>query len=133
MAASAGNLMDVICLAIRAALHDLKIPKTKEIGYQIQKAALPTIDGMEVDVSGQKASDSPNAGIKGLLQSRRPLASGSREGGGGKAINFELQDTDGNMGDRLIDRDSIPIVITINVVRTFFYTFVNWVSESFGV
>lgn len=116
LSASAGNLMDVMCLAVRAALSDLKIPKTRELGYQIQKPARPTIDGMEVDISADKSEGMDDVGIKSFLKSRKPLVAGTHGPGGGKAINFELQDTDGNLGDRLINKDDIPVVITVNVV-----------------
>ncbi|KAG0147973.1 hypothetical protein CROQUDRAFT_42180 [Cronartium quercuum f. sp. fusiforme G11] len=116
LSASGGSLMDVMCLAIRAALSDLKIPKTKELGFQIQKPTLPLIDGMQIDVSPEKEEVMERAGITGLLHSRKPLASGRRGPGGGKGINFELQDTDGNLGDRLINKDEIPVVVTINVL-----------------
>lgn len=115
LSASAGNLMDVMCLAVRAALSDLKIPKTRELGYQIQKPARPTIDGMQVDISADK-SGMDDLGIKSFLNSRKPLVAGTPGPGGGKAINFELQDTDGNLGDRLINKDDIPVVITVNVL-----------------
>ncbi|KAH9814186.1 ribosomal protein S5 domain 2-type protein [Melampsora americana] len=116
LSASAGNLMDVMCLAVRAALNDLKIPKTRELGYQIQKPTRPTIDGMEIDVSADKSGGMEDVGIKSFLKSRKPLVAGKHGPGGGKAIDFELQDTDGNLGDRLINKDDIPVVITVNVL-----------------
>ncbi|POW18305.1 hypothetical protein PSHT_05923 [Puccinia striiformis] len=113
ISASAGNAMDVICMAVHKALCNLKLPKTAEVGYQRTKAT-DTAVPIEVETLSSVPNDSMVAetGIQGLLWHNRP----SKTKSSSQAYDFELKDTDAEHGDRLSIKDFIPIVITINLI-----------------
>lgn len=113
VSASAGNAMDVMCLAVHKALCNLKLPKTAEVGYQRSNspdfAASSEIDPL----SSIPNNMTEETGIQGLLW-RNPS---SKVKSSSQAYDFELKDTDAEHGDRLRIKNLIPIVITINLVR----------------
>ncbi|KAI7940692.1 hypothetical protein MJO28_012977 [Puccinia striiformis f. sp. tritici] len=113
ISASAGNAMDVICMAVHKALCNLKLPKTAEVGYQRTKAT-DTAVPIEVETLSSVPNDSMVAetGTQGLLWHNRP----SKTKSSSQAYDFELKDTDAEHGDRLSIKDFIPIVITINLI-----------------
>jgi len=113
ISASAGNAMDVLCLAVHKALCNLKLPKTAEVGYQRTKspdiAASSEIDPLSSIPNNNMTEET---GIQGLLW-RNPS---SKTKSSSQAYDFELKDTDAEHGDQLSIKNSIPIVITINLI-----------------
>lgn len=114
VSASAGNVMDVICMAVHKALCDLKIPRTGEVAYQRTRSP-PPVDLMQIDPSTSTYTNNTkeDTGIKGLLWHTRP----SKTKAPSRAFDFELTDTDAEHGDYLSIKESIPITITINLIN----------------
>lgn len=104
--ADSGNIFDTIMLAIRAALWDLRIPRTRSVEIERVK------DAEEKDQDGDSAM-----GMKALLKqrtSRRPVARGAE---------FDLEDY-WDEGEPLRNRDALPIGMTLNLVRSMHRRFV---------
>lgn len=108
-ASGGGNLHDVLSLAIRSAIWDLKIPKTRQVVY-IKPGINAKDDEKEVD---------EDSGMKALLKGRKGVSrSGKRPVNGNQAgaADFELLDYEADGGDSLRDRENLPSSITLNLV-----------------
>jgi exosome complex component RRP42 len=91
-----GNVLDALVVASRAALWDLRIPRTKGLDYQPAQSAA---EEMEVDAAGKDAFKSA---IIGPRQAK-------------STVDFELEDYwDG--GVPLQGREALPVCITLNLV-----------------
>ncbi|KAA1085496.1 hypothetical protein PGT21_009123 [Puccinia graminis f. sp. tritici] len=113
ISASAGNAMDVICMAVHKALCNLKLPKTAEVGFQRTKS--PDVAApIEIETSSSIQNDGmvEETGIQGLLWRNRS----SKGKPSSQAYDFELKDTDAEHGDQLSIKNFIPVVITINLI-----------------
>ncbi|KAI8459720.1 hypothetical protein BY996DRAFT_4575655 [Phakopsora pachyrhizi] len=118
---SAGNLLDVICLAIRSALFNLKVPKTREISYNLFKTHIlsePTmIKDEEEKVDGTDLTEEM-MGIKGLLRDGNRINRSKKLGSDNlKSVDFELVESDGNQGEVLKNLDEIPLIVTLNILE----------------
>ncbi|MBW0477254.1 hypothetical protein O181_016969 [Austropuccinia psidii MF-1] len=111
LTASAGNVMDVMCLAVRAALGNLQIPRTSEVGYQRTKPP-EAIHPMEIEPNKNPSDVPEQSAIEGLLRGN-PL-SGTKSIG--RVFDFELRDVDADQGDHLINKEDIPVVISMNII-----------------
>lgn len=92
-----GNVIDTLFIAIRAALWDLRIPRTRGVEFQPAQVAEPASEKHE-----------PGAGMKDILMEKR------RE----DAVDFELQDY-WDDGEPLWNRESLPVGITLNLASSF--------------
>jgi exosome complex component RRP42 len=101
LSADGGNLYDALIVAARAALWDLKIPRTRGIGYN----AAP-VGPAEDDEAPERDVDM--VGFSALLKG------GKR--GKGNEIDFELESY-WDEGDPLQDRELLPVSVTLNLVR----------------
>lgn len=100
LSADGGNLYDALIIAARAALWDLKIPRTKGTGYETAPNLMAEEeDGMDRDVD--------MAGFSALLKGHKR--------GKGNEIDFEL-DCYWDEGDPLQDRELFPVSVTLNLV-----------------
>jgi hypothetical protein len=101
LSASSGSPLSALFLAARSAFIDLKIPRTKQIGWEGAQNDLEMGDG---DLSGIKAA----LKVKGKGKvSRRPR--------GGD--DWDL-DREGDGEDVLDGREDLPVLVTLNLVRT---------------
>lgn len=97
----AGNVLDALVIAARAALWDLRIPKTRGLEYQGDKPKPTVADEMEVDES----KDAFKSALQGTRQTR-------------SAVDFELEDY-WDDGAPLDSREGLPVCVTLNIVRSF--------------
>lgn len=109
-----GLLYDSVTLAARAALWDLKIPKTRGVAFQSkskptstqqQAGGQPTGGGMDVDQTEM-------LGMKGLLRSGRA----GTKAAAGSEVDFELESY-WDEGAPLKNREHLPVAITLHLVR----------------
>ncbi|KAK1922729.1 ribosomal protein S5 domain 2-type protein [Papiliotrema laurentii] len=99
LSASSGSPLSALFLAARSAFIDLKIPRTKQIGWEGAQNDLEMGDG---DLSGIKAA----LKVKGKGKvSRRPR--------GGD--DWDL-DREGDGEDVLDGREDLPVLVTLNLV-----------------
>ncbi|PCH34762.1 ribosomal protein S5 domain 2-like protein [Wolfiporia cocos MD-104 SS10] len=104
--ADAGNVLDAIFMAARAALWDTKVPRTRAIQYQAKKAGSGTGSGdMDVD-----SGNEPGHGLSGF--DTRDMAR--------TAADFELPDY-WDEGEVLDGRDRWPVCVTLNVLPSHHY------------
>ena len=94
----AGNLLDCLVVASRAALWDLRIPRTRPLRYESQTKEDTT--DMEMD---EGRLDALGSAVKGAKKPQH-------------AIDFELEDY-WDDGQPLHDREALPVCVTLNVVR----------------
>ena len=92
LSSDGGNLHDVLTLAARSALYDMKIPRTRGVGYQDNR----TLDNEEL------------SGMKGLLK-------GGKAGKKNNEVDFELESY-WDQGAPLEGREDLPVCVTLNVV-----------------
>ena len=97
LSAEGGNLYDAVTTTARAALWDLKIPKTRGIGYNPPSA----IEEEEIE------RDVEMIGFNALLKSKK--------GKGSADVDFELESY-WDEGEPLEDRELLPVSITLNIV-----------------
>ncbi|KAF9511629.1 hypothetical protein BS47DRAFT_1377112 [Hydnum rufescens UP504] len=91
----AGNILDALFISIRGALWDLKIPRTR--GIQFTSREPGDLEG-EADI------------MKGVLRERKQI----------DAVDFELEDF-WEDGDPLVNRDSLPIAISLNILHPIYF------------
>ncbi|KAG6813841.1 hypothetical protein H0H92_006785 [Tricholoma furcatifolium] len=89
----AGNILDAIFMASRAALSDTRVPRTRGVEYKARKSADREKGGMEVDQEPQSGFDT------------RVIP---------KATDFELPDY-WDEGEVLDGRERWPIAVTLNL------------------
>ena len=103
----AGNLVDCLVMACRAALWDTRVPRTKGVAYRVSGKQTGAVqpdgqrqhdDGMDVDVD-------TGAPAKSLL--------GTRDAN--SVADFELEDY-WDDGEVLAARDAWPVCVTLNMV-----------------
>lgn len=92
LSSDGGNLTDVLVMAARSALYDLRIPVTRGVGYQDNRA----LDNDEL------------SGMKGLLK-------GGKAGKKSKEVDFELESY-WDEGKPLQGREDLPVCVTMNMV-----------------
>ncbi len=98
---TSGNIITALILAARAAFQDLRVPKTKVIST-----------GAAEDTDEQKDL----SGIKAAVRANR---AGGRGKGKGAARGAEWElDMEGDGTMRMEGREKLPILITLNLVRT---------------
>lgn len=91
-----GNILDVVVIAIHAALWDLRIPRTRAIEFEARE--------------GEKEADGARSdGMKALLKKRKV--------GHTAAAEFDLEDH-ADEGERWKRRETLPIAITLNLVSS---------------
>lgn len=98
--ADCGNIFDAILVAIRGALWDLRIPRTRGIEFEARESR---------DDAGNQDS------MKALLKQRKGNANTKRGGAQGGA-EFDLEDY-WDEGEHLKMRHTLPIGMTLNLVR----------------
>jgi exosome complex component RRP42 len=99
LSADGGNLYDALIIAARSALWDLKLPKTRGIGYNSAPNLAEDEENQERDVD--------MVGFSALLKG------GKR--GKGNEIDFELESY-WDEGEPLQDRELLPVSVTLNLV-----------------
>ncbi|ORY24193.1 ribosomal protein S5 domain 2-type protein [Naematelia encephala] len=99
LSAAAAAVPTALALAARAAFCDLKIPKTKRIGWE----------GAEVDAT---TGEGDLAGIKAAVKAGRGRGKARRAGGGD---DWDL-DLDGEGVEALQAREELPVLVTLNLV-----------------
>ena len=92
LSADGGNLFDIVTLAVRVALEDLKIPKVKPVGY---------VPSASVNNEGEGSQ-----GIDSLLKSANNKS---------KNLQFELESY-WDEGEPLEEKDKLPLSVTLNLV-----------------
>jgi exosome complex component RRP42 len=92
--------LTALVLAIRSAFADLKVPRTKKIGWEGTEHALEMGDG---DLSGIKAALKLGKGGKGKVRRAR----------GGDDWDLDL---DGDGVELLQGREGLPVLVTLNLV-----------------
>lgn len=90
--ADCGNIFDAILIAVRGALWDLRIPRTRGIEFEARDTK---------DEAGNQDS------MKALLKQRRKVTTGAE---------FDLEDY-WDEGEHLKIRNTLPIGMTLNLVR----------------
>jgi exosome complex component RRP42 len=100
--ADGGNIYDIVVLAVRAALWDLRIPRTKGVGHLLPQ-------GTRTD----DAFDSVGEGTEGL--GIETFLRG-RQGPNASTVDFELESY-WDDGIPLEGREIRPIAVTLNLVR----------------
>lgn len=114
---STGPLYDAVTLAARAALWDLKIPKTRGIAFQSKSKSKQEPSQKEAAAAGSSTMDIDQTemlGMKGLLRSGR----GGTKAAAGSEVDFELESY-WDEGAPLKDREQLPVAITLNLVRSY--------------
>lgn len=101
--ADGGNIVDCLMLACRAALWDTKVPRTKGVEYRVPRRHA-TQGGVEMDVDSD-----------GQMEEQ----GGFETKGVSRATDFELIDY-WDEGEVLSGRESWPVCVTLNAVRSFF-------------
>lgn len=96
LSADSGNLVDLALMCTRAALYDLKIPRTRGVAFQ--PTEMSTSGGSKQDVSGMKQ-----------------LLKGGKSGTKLKESDFELESY-WDEGDSLLGREELPVCLTCNLV-----------------
>lgn len=100
-----GNLHDIMSMAIRSALYDLKIPRTRPVAYMQENKAV----GDE--------EEGEDAGMKALLKTRKKAK--TQQDKQATAADFELLDYEADTGEPLQGRDALPVTVTLYMVRVF--------------
>ncbi|KAG9049996.1 hypothetical protein FS837_008176 [Tulasnella sp. UAMH 9824] len=95
-----GNILDTLVIAARAALWDLRVPRTRNLDFQRQTERPTTDDAMEIDES---KGDALGSAVKGARAAKKP------------AGDFELEDY-WDDGSPLKDRESLPVCVTLNLL-----------------
>lgn len=105
-----GNLHDTMSMAIRSALYDLKIPRTRPVAY------------MESGSQNKAAGDNEegeDVGMKALLKGRKGAAK-TQQDKQAAAADFELLDYEADSGEPLKDRETLPVTVTLYIVSLTF-------------
>ncbi|EPT02256.1 hypothetical protein FOMPIDRAFT_1160450 [Fomitopsis schrenkii] len=97
--ADAGNALDALFMAARAALWDTKVPRTRPIQYQGRRGGGANEDAME-------AEGDPAAGARSAFDTRDMKRD---------AADFELPDY-WDEGEVLDGRDRWPVCVTLNLL-----------------
>ena len=115
--AGGGNLYDVLSVALKGAVYDLRIPKTRQIEHINPHSANKPGEAS----LGDKADDDAEGGGMEALLKRRKTTKNKKGGPNSRADNtaadFELLDYEGDAGLPLRDRDDFPLSLTLNLVR----------------
>lgn len=101
-----GNLHDVMSMAIRSALYDLKIPRTRPVAFMQSGGAQGKAAGDEEQ--GQ------DTGMKALLKGRKVAK--TQQDKQATAADFELLDYEADTGESLRDRATLPVTVTLYIV-----------------
>lgn len=107
LSASGGaNLHDVLAVAVKSAIWDLRIPRTRRIEF-VKPAGQ----------AGDTADDGQDAGMKSLLKGRKGKTDAEKIAKG--AADFELVDYEADAGEPLQGREHFPLSIALNLVRNY--------------
>ncbi|ELU44925.1 3' exoribonuclease family domain-containing protein [Rhizoctonia solani AG-1 IA] len=107
----AGNLVDVLWMAIRGALWDLRIPRTNPVSFRTRDSD-----------KAIRGGDAFSSAVKSKYQS-----AGGKSGAG----DFDLPDY-WDDGEPLNNRDSLPVSITYNLLPPMYFLDAS-ASEEFSV
>lgn len=99
--ADAGNVLDAVFMAARAAVWDARVPRTRGVVYRRARGGKPSVDAMDTDATA--AEDIASGGASGFDVRRQDTAG-----------DFELVD-DGEEGKSLEGREGWPVCVTMNV------------------
>lgn len=99
------NLHDVLSIAIKSALWDLRIPRTRRVEF-VKPSGGNNVDDI--------VEDGQDAGMKSLLKGRKKGAYAQKSGKA--AADFELIDYEADAGEPLQGRENVPLSITLNLV-----------------
>lgn len=103
LSSEGGNLYDVIGMCARAAIGDTLVPRTRAVAYQAPSTRREQLDRNVGD---------EDTGMKGLLRGQKGAQANEA-----KAVDFELLDREVGQGMIWENRESIPVVVTVNLVR----------------
>ncbi|KAG8896181.1 hypothetical protein FRB99_009028 [Tulasnella sp. 403] len=96
-----GNVADALMMASRAALWDLRIPRTRGLQYRGTKGGLNTDEDMEIE---ENKPDAFKAAVTSTRKAKDP-------------VDFELEDY-WDDGAPLEGRESLPVCVTLNLVSS---------------
>ena len=99
----AGNVVDALFMAARAALWDAKVPRTRAVQYRAPEA----LKSARNDAPGAMEVDEGTSGFDTRDMART-------------AADFELPDY-WDEGEVLDGREKWPICVTLNLVRAYVY------------
>lgn len=109
-----GNLYDILAVAIRSALWDMRIPNTRPIAYVKAKPAGRTAAGASTAEDEEMDVD---RGMEALLKGRKGGAGKAKQAEtAGSSADFELLDYEAGSGQHLTNRNDLPVSITMNLV-----------------
>ncbi|GAA96162.1 hypothetical protein E5Q_02823 [Mixia osmundae IAM 14324] len=111
LGASGGNLYDVAFMAVRAALWDLRIPRTRSTALLNQRRK-PGEDGEQPGSSVAQPGGDMSAFLKGTADGIRKKNLKTA----GRVVDFELDDSE-SLGDQLDERDQLPVCVTLNLIH----------------
>lgn len=100
LSATSGSPLSALVLAVRAAFADLKVPRTKRIGWEGAENVLEMGDG---DLSGIKAALKLGKAGKGKARKVR----------GGDDWDLDLE---GDGVEVMHGRQDLPVLVTLNLV-----------------
>lgn len=102
--ADAGNVVDCLMIACRAALVDTRVPSTRSVEYRAPGRQSVTLNEVSDDVMDV---DQGKNGSSSMLETRNPSS----------AVDFELADY-WDEGKVLESRDAWPVCVTLNMLPT---------------
>jgi exosome complex component RRP42 len=100
----AGNVLDALFIAARAALWDTKVPRTRAVEYRAGTAT----GGADTKSKGGRTGEEE-------MDVDRPAESGFETRAISKAADFELEDY-WDEGEVLAGRERWPVSVTLNLV-----------------
>ena len=112
-----GNLHDVLGVAVKSALWDMRIPRTRAVQHvrpaHLQGQGQSSAADGDAEAGGVEMEDgAQDTGMKALLKGKKRAP---QRGQGG--ADFELLDFEADAGAPLEGREDLPISITLNLVR----------------
>ncbi|KAI6165091.1 ribosomal protein S5 domain 2-like protein [Pisolithus thermaeus] len=102
--ADAGNVVDCLMIACRAALVDTRVPSTRSVEYRAPGRQSGTLNEVSDDIMDV---DQGKNGSSSMLETRNPSS----------AVDFELADY-WDEGEVLEPRDAWPVCVTLNMLPT---------------
>lgn len=106
--ADAGNTLDALFLAARAALWDTKVPRTRSIEYEAPQS---TVKGDRAFASVNETVDGEDMDVDEIVPSGFDTRAEVK-----RATDFELPDY-WDEGEDLDGRERWPLCVTLNLVR----------------
>mgnify|MGYP000359618591 FL=1 len=113
---SGGNIEDALCMAAHAALNEVRVPRTRAISYQSNKASSKgkaPAPGAAQDFLDPKSGASGGADID--LSERLGIKGSVSRSTGGRAVDFELLDS-GEGGEFFSNRETLPVCVSVYIL-----------------